>query len=215
MNNHPIIFNGDTGEAYAKVDPVDSNGLQSLKEAIADKVAELELNPDYVAARDRLKAAQERGVEPGEIPPVGAIVRVVSPRLGRVALVLDHSDPVPGQPNDQFLQVALIDSVPELATDFDLIIDKEESGLMWDLVAQGELQGYVRPSQVTAVWAQVSSDMAVAVRQAVLTDGESLEPYRHGVPLLAYDDLRREHKQSELTDLLEIQGYPEFEDSES
>jgi hypothetical protein len=157
--------------------------------------------PDNVRHAARLKFAERpHHAELDEIS-VGRVVKVQSypdhddrqiARLGVVVAVNDQ---------DQTIRILLAASAKEFATDLDLVVSSDASGLPYDLVIQGELYGTVFEEQVVAVVGTLDPALAIAADEAVASDGESLEAYETGWPLGSMEDPRRAFKEQQLDEL--------------
>ena len=136
-------------------------------------------------------------LEPGEIVLL-AHWGAESPR--RLALISARDDATGS------MDVLLIAPEVEMATDLDLILARQVSGLEFESMAQAELYGPVFWEQAESLEGRVPETLRAAMARALETDGESLEGLPRGVPLAGSDDRRRKFKADELFDLDDIVG---------
>lgn len=128
---------------------------------------------------------------PGEL----AVASADSGDVRRTFLITSIDDPT------QTVGVLLASNEIDMATDLDLIIEAEDSGAGYDLIAQGELYGVVFPEQLRTHVGAVPAQLASDASQALRTDGESLATHMTGPPLAHPFDPRRSFKEAELLDL--------------
>lgn len=130
------------------------------------------------------RAGIARASEPGRRGPVSRIVAV--------AEINEH---------EETAEIFLITNEVEQATDLDLIVEPESTGLPWRAVVQGELYGPILLEQLDPLPAEIPPQELRAVARAVRTDGESLRALETGSALGDWNDPRREFKDQELDDL--------------
>lgn len=102
------------------------------------------------------------------------------------------------------VQVLLVASEVEQATDLDLIVESDSDGLPFSFMVQGELYGHMFTDQLVAAIGTLRSEETDAVATALETDGESLDGYHVGPPLAGPDDVRRSFKDAEHKELEEF-----------
>ncbi len=89
------------------------------------------------------------------------------------------------------VDVVVTHSTAEFATGLDLIADPATPGPGWTTVACGELYATIPVTVLDARVGRVDPAAAVAVANAVRTDGASLHGHRTGMPLGGATDPRR------------------------
>ncbi|WP_319431575.1 hypothetical protein [Mycobacterium sp. RTGN5] len=158
--------------------------------------------PSDIRRAARRKLAEQRArLEPKREIAIGHIVKVQSypdsdgSQIARLAVVVAVNE------EDQTIRILLAASATEFATDLDLVVPPEASGLPHDLLVQGELYGTIFEEQVVANVATLDPALAVAAAAAVASDGESLETHETGWPLGSVGDPRRTFKELELDEL--------------
>jgi hypothetical protein len=115
----------------------------------------------------------------------------------------------PGQAVDHLLLVVDVDDVDrvvsaimcsaelDLATDADVVIEPNESGLPYPVLAQADISVLLREAELGPRLGQVSADLLVALRD--LRDGASPASLsgRRGLPLQGSDDVRWRRKENQ------------------
>jgi hypothetical protein len=97
--------------------------------------------------------------------------------------------------------VQLTTNETEQATDLDLLIPAGDAGAPFSLVVQSELYGPLFTDQLGGAVGQLDERQLDAVKNALMSDGESLDDFATGAPFAGPDDPRRAFKEQELTDL--------------
>jgi hypothetical protein len=101
----------------------------------------------------------------------------------------------------EYLECLLCDSLPEMATDLDLIIEPQRPVRPFTLVAYTELYLTVFPHQVVRRLGSIPAEMAKAAECSLWTDGEAIKGYPNGrLPLAGPSDPRWSHRGSLLSD---------------
>jgi hypothetical protein len=131
----------------------------------------------------------------------GSIVRVRSypdnegSQISRLAMVVSVNH------DDESARILLTTPATESATDLDLVLSSQDSGLPYELLVEGELYGWIFEEQIKAVIANVDPAFAVAADAALVSDGESLKGMKTGWPIGPFQDPRRDFKELELDQL--------------
>lgn len=102
------------------------------------------------------------------------------------------------------VQILLIASEVEQATDLDLILEADNDRLPFSYMVQGELYGHMFTDQLVSAIGSLRPEETEAVATALETDGESLDGYHVGPPLAGPGDVRRSFKDAELKELEEL-----------
>ena len=102
--------------------------------------------------------------------------------------------------------IHLATNVVEAATDFDLIVHPDESGVPVVLVLESELYGPVFVEQLVEAIGRIPDEHLAAFSESLRSDGESLDGYRVGFPLGDEQDPRRLFKRDELDALRVLVG---------
>lgn len=90
----------------------------------------------------------------------------------------------------------------DMATDLDVVVKPDDTGAPWTLMVQPELYVSLTMGQLGHVVGRVPIDIVDGLRDALRSDGESVEAYRVGAPLGGPTDPRRRFKREELKDLV-------------
>ena len=117
-------------------------------------------------------------VQPGDV--------WVTQGTDRPAVVL-----VVAPPNTSSCQVALCHSFVEMAYDFDLVVAPATPGVLWPLVACGELVVTTGLEHLHRRVGRIPTEHALAVAAAVSSDATSLNGLASGLPLGDRFDHRR------------------------
>lgn len=145
------------------------------------KAAVPPLNPEgREAHQGDLAVAQPRGNEP-EMRRIVAVMRV-----------------------DEMTKTAMINlgtNELEGASDLDVILSPEETGLPFGFCIQAELYGPVFMEQLRMVVGSLPDGLPNLISKSLVTDGESIDGLKIGLPLSGADDSRRYFKDQELKDL--------------
>lgn len=127
----------------------------------------------------------------------GAIVRIL-PMDGvgeaRLAVVLDDA------PSHNAIGVAIASNETEMATEFDLRVEPDETGLPFALVMESDTQGTVWTWQVEVI-GTVTADSVDELERIVHRAPSVLSMGRRGLPLSGRDDPRWTWKEQELDEL--------------
>lgn len=103
------------------------------------------------------------------------------------------------QTHDTHLVVWLCHTAPELATEWDLVATRDQSGVAYPLVVQSDLRICVLPKRVVGRLGHIPADMTDAVRAADRTDGQSIRDLGQFYPRFSGPcDRRWQHKEQEL-----------------
>lgn len=104
------------------------------------------------------------------------------------------------------VDILLVTTDTEMASDLDLILVPEESGVPFPLMVESELYGPLFVEQLISTLGRLSKEHRAAAASALTTDGESLDEFATGTPLGPADDPRRGFKSEELRDLEKLVG---------
>lgn len=148
---------------------------------------------DALESTPPLKPGDAPG-KPGEI----AVASAAGDSHQRIVAVMARDDDM------KTADIVLTASEIEMATDLDLVLSSEESGLPFPLMFESELYGPVFLEQLKTTLSRLADEVRLAARRALASDGESLESFRTGTPLGGEDDSRRRFKSQELVQLDEI-----------
>jgi len=136
---------------------------------------------------------------------VGEISVAVSPSvscsdhaLKRIVTVIGKNDEA------ETVDILLVSNEIENATDLDLIVTPDSTGIPYTVMIQSELYGPVFSDQLIANVGSIDDDLREAVATALTSDGESLDGHETGLPLGGFSDPRRVFKVNELEDLEQL-----------
>lgn len=113
----------------------------------------------------------------------------------RLVAIVGHNEAM------KIVTIQLASEMVEAASDLDMVLSPAESELPFALVIQTELYGPVFLEQLQFRLGQLTEEQRIAVSEALISDGESLEGFGRGIPLAGPDDPRRAYKENELDDL--------------
>jgi hypothetical protein len=100
--------------------------------------------------------------------------------------------------------IHLVTNETEMATDLDLIVHGSEADMPFDTVIQSELYAPLFTDQLRGVVGHLDYRQLRAIKNALMSDGESLEGFTTGSALAGPDDPRRIFKEEELTELQKL-----------
>jgi hypothetical protein len=146
------------------------------------------------ASRQRFKPREDRG----ELPRVGEIrlARALSTPAQRLVLVLR----VRAELN--YAEVCLLSNESDMMSDFDVLLNRSETGLPFDVVAQLDLAAPVYLIQASDLFGCVRSETLVQELEAASGgDVQSLSPGVRGTAIRGPADPRWGYKEAELSSL--------------